>query len=78
MIGKCTIMMKQRGPGLKLSTRRTSKREFLDEMEQVVPWAALVAVIEPHSLRAKTGRRPFAIETNAAHPLPAAVVQPLV
>lgn len=63
MIAKRTTMMKQLVLGLNLSTKRTRKREFLDEMNKVVPWAALVAVIEPHSPRAKTGRPPFAIET---------------
>jgi transposase, IS5 family len=63
MIAKRTSMMKQLGLGLNLSTKRTRKREFLDEMNRVVPWAALVAVTEPHSPRAKTGRPPFAIET---------------
>lgn len=39
--------MKQLGFGLKLSTKRTCKREFLEEMERVVPWGALVQVVEP-------------------------------
>jgi IS5 family transposase len=34
--------MKQLGLGLNLSTKKTRKREFLEEMEHVVPWAALV------------------------------------
>jgi transposase, IS5 family len=55
--------MKQLGLGLNLSTKRTRKREFLDEMERVVPWAALVQVVEPYYPRAKTGRPPFRIET---------------
>lgn len=63
MNGKRTTVMKQLGLGLNLSTKRTRKREFLDQMNAVVPWAALVGVIEPHSPRAKTGRPPFAIET---------------
>ena len=63
MIAKRTTVMKQLGLGLNLSTKRTRKREFLDEMNQVVPWTSLVAVVEPHSPRAKTGRPPFAIET---------------
>ena len=61
MNAKRTTGMKQLGLGLNLSTKRTRKREFLDEMNQVVPWAALVALIEPHSPRAKSP--PFAIET---------------
>ena len=55
--------MKQLGLGLNLSTKKTRKREFLEEMERVVPWAALVQIVEPHYPRAKTGRPPFAIET---------------
>jgi len=55
--------MKQLGLGLNLSTKRTRKREFLDEMERVVPWSVLVQIIEPHYPRAKTGRPPFGIET---------------
>jgi IS5 family transposase len=55
--------MKQLGLGLNLSTKRTRKREFLGEMERVVPWAALVQVVEPYYPMAKTGRPPFGIET---------------
>ena len=55
--------MKQLGLGLNLSTKKTRKREFLEEMERVVPWAVLVQIVEPHYPRAKTGRPPFAIET---------------
>jgi IS5 family transposase len=55
--------MKQLGLGLNLSTKRTRKREFLDEMERVVPWSVLVHIVEPHYPRAKTGRPPFGIET---------------
>ena len=40
--------MKQADLGLNLSTKRTRKREFLDEMNRVVPWAALVELIDPH------------------------------
>jgi IS5 family transposase len=55
--------MKQLGIGLNLSTKKTRKREFLEEMERVVPWSALVQVVEPYYPRAKTGRPPFEIET---------------
>jgi transposase, IS5 family len=55
--------MKQLGLGLNLSTKRTRKREFLEEMERVVPWGVLVQIVEPHYPRAKTGRPPFGIET---------------
>ena len=55
--------MKQLGLGLNLSTKRTSKREFLDGMERVAPWSVLVQFVEPHYPRAETGRPPFGIET---------------
>ena len=55
--------MKQLGLGLNLSTKRTRKGKFLDEMERVVTWAALVQIVEPYCPRAKTGRPPFAVET---------------
>ena len=48
--------------GFELVTKRTRKREFLDEMNQVVPWAELVAVIERAAPPSKTGRPPFAAE----------------
>jgi len=36
--------MKQGDLGLNLTTKRTRKREFLDEMNLVVPWTELVAI----------------------------------
>ena len=53
--------------GLKLSTKKTRKGKFLDEIERVVPWAALVQIVEPHCPRAKTGRPPFGGRHDAAH-----------
>jgi IS5 family transposase len=50
--------------GSERKTKRTRKREFLDEMELVVPWSDLVALINPHaSTRGAKGGRPFAVET---------------
>ena len=55
--------MKQVSLGLNLSTKKTRKREFLEQMNKVVPWGVLVGVVEPHWPKSKTGRPPFAIET---------------
>ena len=55
--------MTQRDLGLNLSTRRTRKAVFLDEMNLVVPWAELLSLIVPHAPRAKTGRPPFEVVT---------------
>lgn len=54
--------MKQADLGLSLSTKRTRKREFLDEMNRVVPWAALVELVSPYAPEGKRGRPPFAVE----------------
>jgi len=63
MISKRVTPPNQLGLGLNLSTKKTRKREILDEMDRVVPWGAPVQIVEPHAPRAKTGRPPFAIET---------------
>lgn len=55
--------MTQMDLGLNLSTKRTRRREFLDEMTRVVPWQKLVALIEPHYPSGKIGRPPFPIPT---------------
>src|SRR5471030_2619551 len=55
--------MKQISLGLNLSTKKTRKREFLEQMEKVVPWAVLVQIVAPHYPKSKTGRPPFAVET---------------
>ena len=55
--------MKQADLGLNLSQKRTRKREFLDEMNKVLPWAELVALIAPHAPEGRRGRPPFAVET---------------
>lgn len=48
---------------MNLSTKKTRKREFLEEMDRVVPWDALVQLVRPRAPKAKTGRPPFGIET---------------
>ena len=55
--------MKQAELGLNLTTKRTRKREFLDEMNRVVPWAALVELIAPYAPEGRRGRPPFPVET---------------
>lgn len=51
--------------GFERRAKKTRKQIFLQEMNQVVPWAELVALIEPHGPKpgAKGGRPPFALET---------------
>jgi transposase, IS5 family len=55
--------MKQADLGLNLAAKRTRKREFLDEMNRVLPWADLVGLITPFAPEGRRGRPPFAVET---------------
>ena len=55
--------MKQSSLDLNLSTKRTRKQQLLDQMEFVVPWAALVELIAPYYPKGKNGRPPFALES---------------
>ena len=43
--------------------KKTRREVFLDEMEQVVPWNALLKVIEPFYPVAGSGRRPYPLQT---------------
>ncbi len=43
--------------------KKTRREVFLGEMEQVVPWKAMLKVIEPHYPVAGRGRRPYPMES---------------
>ncbi|MSQ66388.1 MAG: transposase, partial [Limnohabitans sp.] len=49
--------------GFELVTKRTRTREFLEEMNLVVPWMELVSLIEPYAPVSNTGRPPFPFST---------------
>ena len=55
--------MKQAALNLNLKLKKTRKQVFLEQMEQVVPWADLVALIAPYYPEGKNGRPPFALMT---------------
>lgn len=46
--------------------RKQTRREiFLSQMGQVVPWKALLSLIEPHYPKTgRPGRQPYALETT--------------
>ena len=46
--------MKQSSLGLSNTTKRTGKRESLDAMELVLPWAELASLIEPYAPKDRT------------------------
>lgn len=45
--------------GFEQHRKPTRREEFLATMEQIVPWAALCAVIEPYHPQAGNGRPPI-------------------
>ncbi|HEX7423406.1 MAG TPA: IS5 family transposase [Terriglobales bacterium] len=48
--------------GFERYTKKTRRTQFLEEMEQVVPWGKLCALIEPHYPKAGNGRPPVGVE----------------
>jgi IS5 family transposase len=50
-------------PEFELSSKRTRKLVFLEEMNRVVPWSSLVALIEPHYPKGVTGRPVIGLPT---------------
>ena len=50
------------GNGFERYAKKTRRAEFLEEMELVVPWSELVALVEPHYPKAGNGRRPVGVE----------------
>lgn len=45
-----------------MKAKRLRVEKFLDEMDMVVPWSALVKEIDPYYKNSKTGRRPHDLE----------------
>src|SRR5450755_3116030 len=41
--------------------RKTKRERFLEEMEQVVPWAELQGLVEPHYPKGENGRPPVGL-----------------
>jgi IS5 family transposase len=48
--------------GFERYTKKTKRALFLEEMEQVVPWSKLCALLEPYYPKAGNGRPPIGIE----------------
>ena len=67
-----TTTMKQFGLGLSLSTKKTRKREFLQEIERVVPWRVLVQMVEPVLPQGEDGSPAVRRRDDAAHSIRAA------
>ena len=48
--------------GFEQYTRKTRRAIFLEEMEQVVPWRELCALVAPHYPKPGNGRPPVGVE----------------
>jgi len=55
--------------GFERYTKKTRRALFLEEMEQVVPWAEFCALIEPVYPKAGQGRPPVGVERMLRGPL---------
>ena len=55
--------MKQAALNLSLIVKKTRKQVFLEQMDQVVPWAALEELIAPYYPEGRKGRPPFSLLT---------------
>ena len=53
-----------------LVTKRSRKREFLDEMNLVTPWPEFLALVAPDVTADTTGRPPFVTEVMLRIHLP--------
>src|ERR1017187_4658907 len=42
--------------------RKSKREQFLDKMNEVVPWTRLLSLVEPHYPKAGNGRRPVGLE----------------
>src|SRR5438094_807127 len=50
--------------GFEQYTRKTRRAIFLEEMEQVVPWGELCALVAPHYPQPGKGRRPVGVDSK--------------
>ncbi|WP_035486582.1 IS5 family transposase [Paraburkholderia xenovorans] len=55
-------MATDHGAGFETRRKRTRRDEFLNMINQIVPWAALCAVVEPHYPKRGNGRPPIGRE----------------
>ena len=45
-----------------LGQARTSKKEFLDKIESIIPWDTFVGIIEPCYYKGECGNKPYPLE----------------
>jgi len=45
-----------------LATVRTHKKEFLAQIERIIPWGEWIALIRPHYYKGERGNKPYELE----------------
>jgi len=45
-----------------LGQARTSKKEFLDKIERIIPWDTFIGIIEPCYFKGERGNKPYPLE----------------
>ena len=43
-------------------SKKTRRKQFLEEMDAVMPWAELLALVAPHYAKGEMGRKPVGLE----------------
>lgn len=41
---------------------RTNKKDFLEKMDRVIPWAEFIKIVEPHYYKGERGNKPYPLE----------------
>ena len=41
---------------------RTNKKEFLEKMDKIIPWAEFIKIIEPRYYKGERGNKPYPLE----------------
>ena len=41
---------------------RTNKKEFLEKMDQIIPWAVIVSLVQPFYYKGERGNKPYSLE----------------
>ena len=45
-----------------LAQVRTKKKEFLEQIERIVPWGEWISMIKPHYYKGESGNKPYQLE----------------
>ena len=41
---------------------RTNKKEFLEKMDQIIPWTVIIALVQPFYYKGERGNKPYPLE----------------